>query len=426
MQHVKPWQICAVAAVTLAALVPAATSASSGVYHNYANQTTYGNPKDTDVRTPPEGYWVFFLETVGRHGARSLTSTDVEKDVLELWESAEQKNALTDQGKSLASVVRQFQAVEREIGYGEQSELGRQEMRGIGRRTGANYASFFARMRKYDHKILTVTSDVLRTKQGATAIRNGLGDGLDFNPDRLFLSPLESERLQFGNRASSHGAEMIDRVRSRKSIVEHAEHLLADSYDQWFVNDLDDPVGAALDIYLLYSTAAGLQEETTINFNRYVPEADRAAMSYATDVRTFYRYGPGVKGETNTFEDARPVLKDFFERLDRRIDGGSTAAVFRVAHGETTMPFAALIKAPRSQEQTPRGEPYDRDTNPWLGSYAGRLSGNIEWTAVRNKDRKVLVTMRVHEVPVKFHSGCEPYKEGSWFYTVPELKSCLG
>ena len=31
---------------------------------------------------------MFFLETVGRHGARSLTSDSIERDVLQIWERA--------------------------------------------------------------------------------------------------------------------------------------------------------------------------------------------------------------------------------------------------------------------------------------------------------------------------------------------------
>ena len=46
--------------------------------------------------------------------------------------------------------------------------------------------------------------------------------------------------------------------------------------------------------------------------------------------------------------------------------------------------------------------------------------------AYRNKDGKVLVTMRYNEEPVPFHSGCTPYKEDGYFYRVSELKNCLG
>lgn len=425
MKLFTPRQTCAVAAITLAALAPAATAASSDSGHDYANQTTYGNPKDSSVRTPPKGYSVFFVQTVGRHGARSLTDDAEEQRVLSLWRKAEQKKALTDNGKQLATDVRRFQAAERTIGYGDLSALGRTEMRGIGLRTAHNYRSFFDRVRKDKDKIATVTTDVRRTKQSAAALRDGLSDGLKTDLGSVWAAPVESARLRFENRASSEGKKMIDRGRGRSSIREHARHLLAASFTSSFVKSISDPVSAAQDIYKLYSTAPGMARETSVTFNRYVPAADRAAMSYAVDIRNFYRYGPGVKGEKNTFEDARPVLKDFFDRLDERIKGGSTAAVFRVAHGETIMPFAALIKAPGSTEQTPKGTVFDRSSNPWRGSYAGRLSGNIEWAAVRNKDRRVLVTMRYHEKPVRFRSSCDPYQKGSYFYTVSELKSCL-
>ena len=74
----------------------------------------------------------------------------------------------------------------------------------------------------------------------------------------------------------------------------------------------------------------------------------------------------------------------------------------------------------------PKGEAFSRDTNRWRGSLAGRLGGNIEWTAFRNKDRQVLVTMRYNEEPVQFNSGCSPSKQNRYFYRVPELKDCLG
>ena len=425
MSH-QPWKICAVAAFTLAAFVPAASAASSDA-DQYANQTPYGNPKDTDVRKAPEGYKVFFLETVGRHGARSLTSDSTEQDVLDVWRKADDKNALTDTGKTLSRDVKRFQEAERKIGYGKLSGLGKEEMKGIGRRTGDNYKSFFSSVKKNKQKIATVTSEVTRTKQSASALRDGLKAGLDSTLDKILTSPTEANKLlRISNDSSSAGKEMINKVRSRSSIRDHAKHLLKASYKGSFVDSLDNPVDAALDLYLLYSTAPGLKKETDITFGRYVPSEDRDAMSYATDVRTFYRYGPGVKGETNTYKDARPLLEDFFDRLDKRIDGGSTAAVFRVGHGETIMPFAALIKAPGSEKQTPKGEAYSRDNNPWRGSKAGRLGGNIEWAALRDKDHKVLVTMRYNEKPVPFHSGCTPYKKDSYFYRVSELKDCLG
>ena len=202
--------------------------------------------------------------------------------------------------------------------------------------------------------------------------------------------------------------------------------MLRGLYTPGFVDSIKDPVGAALDIYLLYATAPGMAKETDITFARYVPQADREPLSYATDAQTFYQYGPGVEGEKNTTENAMPAARRLLQGARRPRRRSKTAAVFRFAHGETTMPFAALIKAPGSEKQVPAGERFTRGTNPWRGATAGRLAGNIEWAAYRNDANKVLVTMRYHEIPVAFHDGCKPDTEGSLFYTVAELKDCLG
>ena len=197
-------------------------------------------------------------------------------------------------------------------------------------------------------------------------------------------------------------------------------------YTPAFVDSIKDPVDAALDVYKLYSTAPGMAKDTDVTFERYVPQQDREPLSYITDAETFFQYGPGVEGETNTTEKARPLLDDFFKALDKRIAGSSTAVVFRFSHGETTMPFAALIKAPGSEQQVPKGELFTRGTNPWRGAVAGGLAGNLEWSAFRNGEGRILVTMRYNEKPVPFHEGCTPISDGSHFYAEAELKRCLG
>ena len=423
MLHVKPWHACAAAAVTLVALASSATAADPE--HDYANQTPYGRPDGT-VQTPPEGYTMFFLETVARHGARSLTSDDTERDALRIWQRASDQGGLTDTGKTFGRDVRRFQEAEKSIGYGKLSGVGQEEWQGIGRRHAETYADFFKALDRRDEKVASVTTSVERTQQSAEAMHEGLAEG-GLNLDSELEPPThDDDLLRFSNSASAAGKAMTEEIRDRDAIRGHAERVLRTLYVPEFIDSIKDPVGAALDVHKLYSTAPGMAKETDITFARYVPEATREPLSYATDAETFYEYGPGVKGETNTYEDARPLLDDFFTTLDARIAGSSTAVVYRFAHGETTMPFAALIKAPGSDLQVPEGERFTRQGNPWRGAIAGRLAGNIEWSAYRSGEGKVLVTMRYNEKPVPFHEGCTPHEDGSYFYRVSELKDCLG
>ena len=421
--HVKPWRACAAATVTLVALASSATAAEPE--HDYANQTPYGTP-DASIQKPPAGYEMFFLETVARHGARSLTNDDAEKDALSIWQRASDQGGLTERGQSFARDVKEFQQAEEKVGYGKLSGLGREEWQGIGKRHAETYADFFTALDRRDEKVASVTTSVERTQQSAKAMHEGLADGgLNLKSE---LAPItQSDRiLRIHNQASSAGKATTEKILDRDAIREHAESVLRTIYVPTFVDSIKDPVDAALDIYKLYSTAPGMANETDITFARYVPEEDRERLSYATDAETFYQYGPGVEGETNTTDNARPLLDDFFTTLDARIDGSSTAVVYRFAHGETTMPFAALIKAPGSEEQVPKDERFTRSGNPWRGAVAGRLAGNIEWAAFHNDAGKILVTMRYHEKPVQFHDGCTPVADSGYFYRVSELKDCLG
>ena len=75
--------VTALVAVTLP--LSGATAETSPGYRYYANQTPYGDPATTPVVAPPAGYDLFFVENVGRHGSRSLTSTGAEKRALAVW-----------------------------------------------------------------------------------------------------------------------------------------------------------------------------------------------------------------------------------------------------------------------------------------------------------------------------------------------------
>ena len=417
--------VAIVAVGLMASTAPAQGADGRGSVSNaryYSNQTPYGDPASTRVVAPPAGYEQIFLETVGRHGARSLTSRDAEKRALAVWKKASNKKALTSSGKRFAGDVARFQKAERSIGYGNLSSVGRSEWSGIGRRTAAGYSTFLTQAAAAGGTVAMVTSPVLRTKQSAAAMRSSLSAAI---PTLRYAPRVADRRLLITSGASKRGNAAIAKVKRGSNVRTTSRHILRRLYSRSYVRSLSDPVGKALDIYSLYSTAPGMRGETSVTFSRYVPLKDAKIMAYVRDAENFYRFGPGIKGEASSYKKAKPVLGDFFRRLDARIAGGSTAAVFRLAHGEVTMPFAALIKAPGSQTQAARSKAYSYSRNPWRGFVAGRLAGNIEWAAYRNASKTVVVTMRYNEQPVAFHSSCRPISAGSYFYSRTELSRCL-
>lgn len=406
----------------LAALIGPAQADIVSDDHYYANQTPYGDPATTSIRTPPPGYELVFLENVGRHGSRSQTTNDGEQRALAVWSSASRKGQLTTAGKLFDDDLKKFQAAETSIGYGRLSAVGRTEWIGIGRRTAANYQGFLTKAAADGDDIVFKTTSVYRTKQSATSLRSGLDaavPGLDLKPQVI------DDRMRITSGATSKGNAAIASVMRRSDVRTAARHVLRRLYTAKYVDSLSNPVGKALDIYALYAISPGMRGETTVSFSRYVPLADARLLGYAKDAQNFYRYGPGVKGESSSYRQARPVVADFFSQLDKRLAGGGTAAVFRLGHGETTMPFAAQTRMPRSTKQASAGTPFTYGNNSWRGYVAGRMAGNIEWAVYRNASGSVLVTMRYNEQPIRMNSSCTPSTVDPYFYRVSALKACL-
>lgn len=407
----------------LAALLGPAQADIVSDDHSYANQTPYGDPATTSIRTPPPGYELVFLETVARHGSRSQTTNDGEQRALAVWSAAAKKGQLTTAGKLFDDDLKKFQAAEASIGYGRLSALGRQEWLGIGRRTAANYQGFLAKAAADGDDIVFKTTSVYRTKQSASSLRSGLNTAV---PGLDFKGQVVDDRMRISNGATSKGNAAIASVMRRTDVRTAARHVLRRLYTAKYVDSLSDPVSKALDIYALYAISPGMRSETTVSFSRYVPLTDAHLLGFAKDAQNFYRYGPGVKGETSSYRQARPVLTDFFSQLDNRLAGGGRAAVFRLAHGETTMPFAALTRMPRSTKQAAATIPFSYGNNSWRGYVAGRMAGNIEWAVYRNAaSGGVLVTMRYNEQPVRMNSSCTPSTIDPYFYRVTALKRCL-
>ena len=216
-------------------------------------------------------------------------------------------------------------------------------------------------------------------------------------------------------------------------------------------------VDAAMDLYNLYIIAADMQEENigdhTFDFDQYfktISPEDGDVFAWILDMEDFYEKGPSYAGQDETYRIAQPLLDDFFNSIDKRVAGGTTAATFRFAHAETIMPFAALIGAPGSTQQAPAvadpqtdADVYNYQNNEWRGESVTPMAANIQWdVATRDgidpetgKAYTPLVRMLYNEEEVAFGgtntltrglSSCTPVAEGSTWYKESELKSCLG
>ena len=389
--------------------------------HAYANQTPYGDPASTSIKAPPPGYQLVFLENVGRHGSRSQTSTDGEQRAYAVWKSASGKGQLTTAGKQFDDDLKTFQKAESAIGYGKLSALGKAQWAGIGRRTAANYHDFLTKAATTGDDIAFRTTSVTRTKQSAASLLTALDSrGPRARPQGGHGRRPDAHHRRLDQRGPGRDRQRAAPVRRTHGRAARAAPAL---HRRSIVDSLSDPVGKALDIYGLYAIAPGMQDRDPGDVQplrpgrRRTPAGLRQGRAELLPLRS-RRQGrdqllpAGAAGARRLLLPARQAHST----------GGHTAAVFRLAHGETTMPFAALSKMPGSTKQATTGTPYSYGNNPWRGYVAGRMAGNIEWAAYRNSTGAVLVTIRYNEQPVKLHSSCAQSTVDPYFYRVSALK----
>lgn len=413
-----------VACVTiLAGAIPGPQDGNLVSARTYASEAPYGNAATSRIVQPPEGYSLFFIETVARHGSRAAVGDAEEKRVLKVWEQAKKADALTETGENLKADIKRFQAAEKELGYGQLSELGKSELAGLGRRTTDNYAEFFSRAQEDGDEIAFVMSPVKRTKDSATAMKDAITKRY---PDLDVAKDKVSERtLVIEGNPSAIGNEHISRMKKLPDVKIAANNVLANLYQPQYIASIKKPVDKALDIYKVFQRAPGLVAETDVTFSEYVDPADAEILGQEQSGEKFYRYGAGIRDEDNSYRGAKPLLKNFMKRLQERVDGGKTAAVFRHGHGETLMPFTALMQLRSANQQEPNGGLYGDETNPFRGWKSGAIAASVEWAAYRNEAGKVLLTLRFNEDPSRFSKACEPTEPDGPFYTLEEIKSCI-
>ena len=393
----------------------------------YGSETPYGNVASSEILEPPKGYSLFFVETVGRHGSRTSVPGEEYSRILKLWEQAKKENALTENGEDLKADIERFKADEKKLGAGQLTSIGKLELHGLGRRTADNYSDFFSRVQDDGDEIAFVTSPLKRTKDSAAAMKSAITERY---PDLKVAKDAVSKRtLRISGNSSAIGRDHIRRLKKGQDIEQAAHNALSNIYQPLFIEQMKDPVEAAIDLYRLYQRGPGMRSETDVSFEKYMDRADAEVIGAEQAGEKFYRYGPGIRDEDVSYRAAKPLLRDFMKRLQERVDGGKTAAVFRHAHGETVMPFTALTQLRDSNYQEPKGGVYTAASNPWRSYISGLIGGSVEWAAYRNKAGKVLLTLRFNEVPSRFSKACkfevEKPEVESGFYTLGEIKSCI-
>jgi multiple inositol-polyphosphate phosphatase/2,3-bisphosphoglycerate 3-phosphatase len=377
-------------------------------------KTLYTPGNDT-AALPPTGYTPFFINYVGRHGARHATGTGELIRLDQYLQTAADSNALRPDGIRLQKMVRAILTVEKKYPSGTLTAVGETEQYRIGRDMGERYPQV---VRQPEDCLQVISTPEQRTVQSADQFLKGLASASTC----ITRTPDDSVRLRFFS--LSPGYKDFEKKGDWKKAQAQLES--ADPYHaattailhRFFDSTWTVPENFIMTVYAAAVIAPGLKEELrqagykpgeTDIFSLLSPK-EAEALSTVEAARDFFVKGPGLDAEGIQVRVAAPLLADFIQSTDEWLATGKSGADLRFAHAETIAPIAALMGCEGAS--TAVTDPF-RYPDVWRSDRLIGYSANIQWIFYhrsRNGDDYLLkVLYNEHPIHLPIATGSYPF-----------------
>ena len=373
---------------------------------NYLGTKQPYNVKEISTTSAPSGYKPFFINHLGRHGSRHLSSPKYDVSLYELLSIAEKEGAITSEGLKLKNSIAQLMEIEKG-NYGLLTEVGVKEQKEIAKRFYENNKEIFGK------EIIASSTYVERAQQSRDAFLEELGQytpNINFKVStnnkkdillRFFdLSPEYEEFSENGSwkkeldtysKSKNFNNEVLNQLFSKDFIkkIENGEFKLKDAKGKTV---LKNPTDAVRNLYDLYIIQASVGKD--LGFGKYFSEEQLKWYEEVDNLNDFYEKGPGKNGEDIATNIALPLLENFIVTSDEAIKNQNISANLRFAHAETTIPFITLLDI---NGYSAKEDNIEKVYDKWLGRDISGMSTNIQWIFYKNDKNDVLVKILHNE-----------------------------
>ncbi len=370
----------------------------------------------------PAGYEAEFITHVGRHGSRHLSSAKYDITFKELLDSAATAGAITALGEELRQEVAALIAIEQGY-YGELSELGRQELQGIGSRVVENFPDLFTKKRN----IIAHATFKSRTQDSRNNFIAGLKSKAatvtitvsTFEEEKdPYLRPYDIAPLYIEHDDGEGWKDIYESYKESEIGKTYTKEVLLQLFSEDFYNRLDNGEFAFLDekgkvklkspedavgnLYNLFIISAGLKAESNLNFKKYFSIDQLKWYESVLAVEDFYAKGPSLTTTDLPTNIIAPLVKDMINSVDS--SSMENAGVFRFAHAETMIPLASFLELEGAYESTDNPEEV---MDLWDIKTISPMGANLQWIIYSNGTNR-LVKMLYNEIETAFPSVLTP------------------
>lgn len=397
------------------------------------SKTVY-TPEDTTNTQAPAGYAPYFINYVGRHGARHVTSLQELATLDRFLKDAEISGNLTTEGDSLYVRVDRLLSIEQKYTPGDLTQKGREEQYGIGRRMVQHYPAVFSGPGYCLNVSWTEQGRTLQSRDAFVQAIPRPAAEPPMSPDsvhlRFFdLSPAYKTFARKGPWTKALDT-LLQEPAYRAGLASLVQRFFRPAYAEELLTGLPagppaglpvasppagTPKGAAKNmntaqafseaVYGAAAITAGLQYEIGASgwtprevdiFSLFSPQ-EANWLALIGSVKDFLVKGPGMDPDGIQVRNAAPLLIDLLQTTDSTIRNHTNGANLRFAHAETIAPLSSLMELEGAVTSTHDLLQYPR---VWKVEHIMPFSANIQWILYRGNG-PVLIKVLYNEKPAR-------------------------
>lgn len=354
---------------------------------------------------PPVGYEPFFINHLGRHGARYLSSDQGINKLLDTLKRAESLGMLKEEGKRLQDKLERIAPIE-EASVGLLTASGIQMEEGIASRMIHYFPQVFGK------KVIAVSTYVTRTKESMEAF---LGELSKWTSSSCFeassngrIDPVlrffDLNKAYLKYKEEGKWRELVKTYEKRQNDMFDILKLF---FMTPYLAKLEDPYAWVADLYAVYANQFDARENVGLGI--YFTDEQLRYLWENENLRQYLEKGPSYVGQCLPTHIAFPLLMDFLRTSETAIREREWSAYLRFAHAETIIPFSSMMRLLGFFNQT---NCMSHVATLWQDYWVAPMAANMQWIFYAHpEEERVLVKMLYNETEVRLpiRSVCGPY-----------------
>ena len=340
----------------------------------------------------PKGFRPFFVNHIARHGSRTYISDNNLKQLLGELAEARRLGVLTGQGEELEKDLQSLYEC-MDGTWGDLTPLGEKQHREIARRMYHNFPEIFA-------------AKECRADAISTTVPRSMVSMASFMSELKGLNPRIEMSMQSSNR--------YRKILAVSSYSDHRAHLAKKGYMKpyrelertkpvkRFMSSLFSDSGAGLKMdaeqfmYTVFAIATIVPNiDTDVSLMKYFTEDEKFDMWELRSLNEYLIKAKSVPAEGIAVSIIKQLLEQMLATSRQAASGTNTHdALFRFAHGENTIPLAAVLEL--DGLGVTEADP-TQVYKVWQSFNANPMATNIQWIMYRNRKGEVMIKVLYNE-----------------------------